>query len=96
MANIKSAIKKVRVNQRNYRINRSYKSTIKTLVKKYFALIKNHKTKIEKGNLDDVRLALSSIYSKIDKAVKKRVIHRNTGSRKKSRLAKHLKSLIMA
>ena len=35
MANIKSAKKRVRIGERNRKMNRFYKSSIKTLVKKY-------------------------------------------------------------
>jgi ribosomal protein S20 len=41
MANIKSAKKKVRIGQRNMKLNRFYKSTVKTLIKKYRLAIKN-------------------------------------------------------
>ena len=33
---------------------------------------------------------MSAAYSKIDKAVKRQVLHRNNGARKKARLAKAL------
>ena len=35
MANIKSAIKRIKTTKRNNQINRFYKSTIKTFTKKY-------------------------------------------------------------
>ena len=41
MANIKSAKKRVRIGERNRKMNRFYKSSIKTLVKKYRTNIKS-------------------------------------------------------
>ena len=37
MANIKSAIKRIKTTKRNNQINRFYKSTIKTFTKKYYS-----------------------------------------------------------
>ncbi|CCH67286.1 SSU ribosomal protein S20p [Richelia intracellularis HH01] len=37
---------------------------------------------------------MSKTYSKIDKAVKRGVLHINNGARKKSRLAKQLKQVV--
>jgi small subunit ribosomal protein S20 len=39
---------------------------------------------------------MSEAYSKIDKAVKRNVLHKNNGARKKASLAKALKSVTMA
>ncbi|MCZ0900334.1 30S ribosomal protein S20, partial [Microcoleus sp. HI-ES] len=41
--------------------------------------------------MQEVQQRMSEAYSKIDKAVKKGVLHRNNGARKKSRLARTLK-----
>lgn len=41
--------------------------------------------------MQDVQQRLSVAYAKIDKAVKRGVLHTNTGARKKARLAKALK-----
>jgi len=87
VANIKSAIKRVEISERNRLRNKSYKSAVKTLTKRYltaldqFAAAPSPDTKQEAEN----RLAVA--FSKIDKAVKRGVLHRNTGARKKSRLA---------
>ena len=94
MANIKSAIKKVRVSKRNYVINRLFKSTIKTIIKKYNALIKTYRLNSDESKLNELKSTLSLIYSKIDKAVKKNVYHKNKGARKKSRLSKSLAKLL--
>jgi len=96
MANIKSAIKKVRVSQRNYKINRLYKSTIKTIIKKYTLLLKTYRLNSEESKLKEIKTTLSLIYSKIDKAVKKNVFHKNKGARKKSRLSKSLSKVLIS
>nr|YP_009237760.1 ribosomal protein S20 [Gracilariopsis lemaneiformis]YP_009294634.1 ribosomal protein S20 [Gracilariopsis chorda]AJO68475.1 ribosomal protein S20 [Gracilariopsis lemaneiformis]AML79918.1 ribosomal protein S20 [Gracilariopsis lemaneiformis]AOM66894.1 ribosomal protein S20 [Gracilariopsis chorda] len=84
-----SVIKKMQVSLRNRRKNRSYKSEIKTLTKKYILSLNNT------GRLDfkDILLQLSAIYQKIDKAISKGVLHKNNGSRKKAMLAKAMKDL---
>nr|UAD87204.1 ribosomal protein S20 [Gracilaria pacifica] len=84
-----SAIKKNQVSLRNKCRNRSYKSAIKTLMKKYIVNLND----ISNINKDHV-LHLSVIYKKIDKAVSKGILHKNNGSRKKSRLAKAMKNSI--
>ena len=96
MANIKSAIKKVRVSQRNYKINRLYKSTIKTIIKKYNLLLKTYRLNSEESKMKEIKTTLSLIYSKIDKAVKKNVFHKNKGARKKSRLSKSLSKVLIS
>jgi len=77
-------------NKRNRMVNRRYSSTIKSLTK----LFKN-KTKTDKKDLDSVKESqtiLSNLYSILDKAVKKQVIHKNTAARKKSKLSRSLAS----
>lgn len=95
MANIKSAIKRVRISQRNHAINRVYKSVIKNIIKKYNALLKAYRLNTDESKLTEIKSTLSLLNSKIDKAVKKKVFHKNKGARKKSRLSKCLtKALI--
>ena len=84
--------KLVKQNKRNRIINRRYSSTIKSLSKLFLSKIKNSltvleneeklKVKTETGNL------INKVYSIIDKAVKKGVVHKNTAARKKSRIGK--------
>nr|UAD84171.1 ribosomal protein S20 [Gracilaria changii] len=88
-----SAVKKFQVSVRNRRRNKSYKSVIKTLTKKYIA---NLRTEPEIKNSDELMSELSVLYKKIDKAVIKGVLHKNNGARKKSLLAKALKSLVIS
>jgi len=78
--NIKSAIKRVKVAERNRVRNRAYKSQVRT-----------EQTKLEEtlklANVKEIDVNLSAVYAIIDKAVSKGVLHRNTAARKKSRLA---------
>nr|ARO91259.1 30S ribosomal protein S20 [Rhodochaete parvula]ASK39661.1 ribosomal protein S20 [Rhodochaete parvula] len=87
----KSAIKRIKVAERNRLSNQSYKSSIKTLIKKYFLLLNDFKlSTIDK---DQINTQVNKIYSKIDKATKVGVFHKNTAARKKSSIAKFLKTL---
>ena len=80
MANIKSAKKRVLVNQTKALRNKMIKSGVKTSVKKVDAAIAS-------GDKDAAKAALVKATSMIDKAQSKGVFHKNTASRKVSRLA---------
>ena len=91
MANIKSAIKRVAIAERNRLQNKSYKSAVKTLTKKYFAAVTSYAANPSPELELEVKRTQSAAYSKIDKAVKRGAIHPNTGARKKSLIARTLK-----
>ena len=80
MANIKSAKKRVLVAERNAQKNKAIKTGVKTAVKKVNAAI-------EGGDKKAADEALLNATSLIDKACSKGVFHKNTASRKVSRLA---------
>jgi small subunit ribosomal protein S20 len=86
--NIKSAIKRVVVAERNRLRNRYWKSNIRTARNKVEDAIDAAKPK-------DALLALHEAYQTIDKAVSKGILHKNAANRRKSRLAKKL-SLVAA
>jgi small subunit ribosomal protein S20 len=86
MANIKSAQKRIEINKRNNTRNRIYKSLIKTYTKKYFSVIKEYKNNPTPELLKIIQTTANQIYSKIDKALKKNVLHKNTAARKKSQI----------
>jgi len=74
-------------NNRNRMINRRYISTIKTLAK---LLIKNMKEIKLQENIEKKKdtliltsKILNTFFSFLDKAVKKRILHKNTVARKK-------------
>lgn len=93
MANIKSAQKRIEINRRNNLKNRIYKSLIKTSTKKYFSFIKEYEQNPTPELLKTIQDKANQVYSKIDKALKKKVIHKNTAARKKSQIGISLKKL---
>lgn len=79
MANIKSAKKRILVGKKKEMRNKAIKSEVKTLVKKVDAAV-------EAGNKEEAEKALLNATSGISKAASKGVFHKNTASRKISRL----------
>lgn len=96
MANIKSAKKRIEIAERNRLHNKSYKSAVKTLMKSYLEAVEAYKANPTPEALEAVNVKQSLAYSKIDRAVKRGVIHGNTGSRRKSKLANALKKITIA
>lgn len=92
MANNLSVMKRIAVAERNRARNKVYKSTIKTLTKKYTEEARKQ-LQLETHNLISLHNLLALVYSKIDKAVKKGILHRNNAARKKSYLAKLISNL---
>lgn len=90
MANNKSAIKRIKINERQRVENAPYKSLVKTFVKKYFKALEEFEANPGEENLSKVKTFLNLAYSKIDKAKKKNILHKNNAARKKSRLSKAL------
>ena len=86
MANIKSAIKRNRQNEKRRVRNAAVRSTVRTSVK-------SARAAIEGGQADQARTALLNTIQTLDKAVTKGVIHKNTAARKKSRLTRQLNAL---
>ena len=60
-------------------------------MKKYFGAVEAYAANPTPEQQTVVQEHMAAAYSKIDKAVKCGVLHRNNGARKKSRLAKRLK-----
>ena len=92
MANNKSAEKRIRTNERNRLQNRLYKSSVRTLTKKFLTDLEVYKDSKNPEEKEKLTKMLSSVYSLIDKGTKKNVFHRNTAARKKAQLAAYLKS----
>lgn len=78
MPNIKSAKKRVKVNEVKALHNKAIKSALHTTIKKA-------DTAISTG-ADNKEEALSAAIKSIDKAVSKGILHKNNAARKKSRL----------
>ncbi len=79
MANIKSAKKRVLVGLRNAERNKAVRSRVKTYVKKVYAAV-------ESGDKNAALAALKDATVELDKAAGKGVYHKNTTSRKISRM----------
>ena len=79
MANTKSAMKRIRQNEKRRLRNRAVRSQLRTAVKTARAAQGDGQ---REAVLDAIRL--------LDKAVTKGVVHRNTAARKKSALARRL------
>ena len=60
-------------------------------MKKYFAAVETYAANPSPELKQEVQQHMAVAYSKIDKAVKRGVLHANNGARKKSRLAARLK-----
>ena len=84
MANTRSAAKQARASLRRQAQNKSVKSRLHTLEKKFLAAVSAKQA-------TDANALYRLLSSALDKAAKTRVIHRNNASRKKSRLSARLK-----
>lgn len=86
MPNTKSAAKAMRGSARkrvyNIRTKDKFKSAVKTV-----------RNNIDAKNADEALKALDAAFAALDKAAKKKVIHKNTANRKKSRMAKTINKL---
>jgi small subunit ribosomal protein S20 len=84
MANTRSAAKQARASLRRGAQNKSIKSRLHTLERKFLAAVAAKKA-------EDTNELYRLLSSALDKAAKTKVIHRNNASRKKSRLSAHLR-----
>ena len=94
MANNKSAKKRIQVAERKRLVNKSYRSTVRTLTKKTLTNCEKYKQEPNSDNKNQVLLSVNEAFSLIDKAVKKNVIHKNNGANKKSRINKIVKDFL--
>lgn len=93
MANCKSAIKRIQITQRNQFQNRFYKSSVRTLTKKFLKDLEIYKESQDPAIKEKLKKTRNAVYSLIDKGTKRNVFHKNKAARKKSQLAVYLKSL---
>lgn len=73
MANIKSAEKRIEINNRNRLQNRFYKSSVRTLIKVFLKDLEIYKTSKNSDDKEKLKKILSSIFSLIDKGTKKKM-----------------------
>ena len=84
MANIKSQMKRNRQNEKARMRNKSVRSEMKTRVKQTLQAIEDPSA--------DAAEAFHLAQKRIDEAVSKGVLHKNTAARKKARLARRVNS----
>ncbi|MDC7243903.1 MAG: 30S ribosomal protein S20 [Sphaerochaetaceae bacterium] len=88
MANNRSAKKRIKISDRNNKLNSFYKSRVKSSIKKYLTLVQDYKiTKSEEIFLE-LQTFIKTCFSQIDKAAKKNVYHKNVAARKKATLTR--------
>ncbi|MCM8792734.1 MAG: 30S ribosomal protein S20 [Candidatus Omnitrophica bacterium] len=75
-----NALKKLRQDKKRYLRNLKIKKDLKNKIKKFKKLLQEKK-------FEEAKNQLNIVYSCLDKASKKRIIHKNQADRKKSRLA---------
>ncbi len=83
MANIRSAIKRIRSSARKRERNQVFRSRARTYVNKTRKLI-------AEGKIEEAREEAQLAIVALDKAAAKGIIHRNKAARSKSRLMKRL------
>ena len=94
MANNKSAKKRIQIAERNRLINKSYKSTVRTMTKKTLENCEKYKKEPNDENKNLVNTSLNKVFSLIDKAVKKNVLHKNNGANRKSKINNFVKTTL--
>lgn len=86
MPNIKSAIKRVKTNEKRRLQNAAQKSNLRSA-------IKSVETAAVSNDVENAKNALLIATKKLDKAASKGLIHKNAAARKKSRLTKKINAL---
>ena len=86
MANTPQSKKRARQNERRFQINKARRSRIRTFLRKV-------EEAIVSGDKDAAGSALRQAQPELMRGVSKGVIHKNTASRKMSRLSSRVKSL---
>lgn len=89
MPNIKSAKKRVIVNNKKTEINKSIRSAVKTEIKKVDLFVKE-------GKYEEAKAALSAAFKALDSAAAKNIIHANNAANKKAKLSKKVASIAVA
>ena len=86
MANIKSQIKRNRQNEKARLRNKSVKSSLKTVIRKF------HEASAA-GDVETANTLLRDASRQLDKAASKGVIHKNQAANRKSAIAKRVGAL---
>jgi small subunit ribosomal protein S20 len=83
MATHKSAKKRIRSNERRKEVNKTYSSKIKNSIKKV----------MESSNKEEAEKLYKDAVSVLDRGTTRGIIKKNTASRNKSKITRHLNSL---
>jgi small subunit ribosomal protein S20 len=86
LANHKSAIKRIKQNEKRRDRNRIFRGRARTFITKA-------RNAIAEGDAEAAEVATMEAVSALDKAAEKGVIHKNNASRRKGRLMKQLAAL---
>jgi len=86
LANIKSAIKRNKQNEKRRLRNRIYRGRARTYIRRANLAIQN-------GDKETAQAAMKLAVSALDKAAEKKILHINNVSRRKSRLMKKFASM---
>lgn len=78
-----AALKQLRKDRKRQVRNQAVRSELKTVTKRFLALLKGQK-------LDEARALIRDVAKKYDRAASSRVVHPNTAARYKSRLMRRL------
>ncbi|MDR0401884.1 MAG: 30S ribosomal protein S20 [Endomicrobium sp.] len=78
-----SSIKEIKKSKKRKIINTAIKNKIKTLTKKIKTSVNNDDIKISKERLE-------LLFSELDKAAKKNILHRNAAANQKAKLSKFI------
>ena len=81
----RTSLKSNRVNQRKHTRNLKIKGQLKKTIKKFQELLTQE-------NSAEAQAFISKVFSQLDKAAKKNIIHPATANRRKSRLMRRLSS----
>lgn len=86
MANTTQSEKRARQSEARYAVNKARRSRIRTYLRKV-------EEAIASGNADAAKAALLAVQPELMRGVTKGVMHKNTASRKMSRLAARVKAV---
>lgn len=89
MANLASAKKRNKQNERNRTLNRVRKSVLKTETRKFLDAL-------QRGDLEQAKELQKVVTRKIDQVASKGTLHKNTASRRKAALARRLNAAVAA
>ncbi len=79
----RTSLKSNRVNKRKHIRNLKVKVQLKKTIKKFQELL-------SAKNIAEAKTFIAKVFSQLDKAAKKKIIHPATANRRKSRLLRHL------